>query len=397
MNRLSNIKQKLSRGKLPQSGRLFSIVIILMLMGLLLSSAAMIYSRLHVRVVESPLEIVSRSRNKLFDARRAQAAVYAPDLMAEAEYYWERALQEWNKQNNKAAKQRDYILVRAFASGAILSAQKAIYRSQTHQDSLRECIRSDNPVIRDKITQFKNRFTEIYLDQSIHDQLVKAEVLLSESVYALQRDELLQSNRKALQAAESIEHLEKDMDRQLKNYFAQVPLWQSWFMETVQRSGDDSIIAIIVDKMARQCKIYHYGDLIMELPVELGKNWIGPKRVFGDDATPEGKYHIKKKKEGKDTSFFLALEIDYPNSDDWARFSKAKSSGVLPMDARVGGEIEIHGGGGEEFDWTNGCVALKNEDMKILYQLTRVGTPVTIVGALNSDFAALKHKWQINQ
>jgi len=396
MYRLSNINQKLSRGKLPQSSRIFSVVIILIFVGVLLSSGVLIYSRLYFGVIEPPLDIVAQSRNFLFDAHRSEAALYAPDLMAEAEYYWERALQEWNRENKKLAKNRNYTLVRAFASGANLSAQKAIHRSQIYQDSLRECIRSGNPSIQERIRQFKNRYTEIYLDQAIHDQLVRAEMLLTESVYALQRDDLLQSNRKVRQAADLIEQLEKDMDRQLKAYFAHLPLWQSWFMETVKRSKEDSIAVIIVDKMTRRCKIYRHGDLIMEFSVELGKNWIGPKRVSGDDATPEGQYHVKKKKEGKNTSFYLAMEINYPNNRDLVNFSKSITAGILPMDARIGGQIELHGGGGDDDDWTNGCVALKNEDMEVIYHLAQVGTPVTIVGALNSDFTALKNKLQIN-
>jgi lipoprotein-anchoring transpeptidase ErfK/SrfK len=51
---------------------------------------------------------------------------------------------------------------------------------------------------------------------------------------------------------------------------------------------------------------------------------------------------------------------------------------VPPWDTRLGGEIFIHGHGASR-DWTRGCIALDNEDMRELYGLVDVGTPVTIL------------------
>ena len=42
---------------------------------------------------------------------------------------------------------------------------------------------------------------------------------------------------------------------------------------------------------------------------------------------------------------------------------------------------EIHGEGGRETDWTNGCIALANRDMDDLLRLVGVETPVTIIGS----------------
>jgi len=44
--------------------------------------------------------------------------------------------------------------------------------------------------------------------------------------------------------------------------------------------------------------------------------------------------------------------------------------------------IEIHGNGGKGVDWTEGCVALRDSDMNIVYRYVKVGTPVTIVGSM---------------
>jgi L,D-peptidoglycan transpeptidase YkuD (ErfK/YbiS/YcfS/YnhG family) len=54
----------------------------------------------------------------------------------------------------------------------------------------------------------------------------------------------------------------------------------------------------------------------------------------------------------------------------------------LPASAKIGGLIEIHGNGGKGIDWTEGCVALTDSEMDIIFKFTKVGTPVTIVGSM---------------
>ncbi|MDY0041903.1 MAG: L,D-transpeptidase, partial [Desulforhabdus sp.] len=48
-----------------------------------------------------------------------------------------------------------------------------------------------------------------------------------------------------------------------------------------------------------------------------------------------------------------------------------------PANTALGGEIFIHAGGAHK-DWTNGCVALYNRDMDELFNIAKVGTPVSI-------------------
>jgi lipoprotein-anchoring transpeptidase ErfK/SrfK len=58
-----------------------------------------------------------------------------------------------------------------------------------------------------------------------------------------------------------------------------------------------------------------------------------------------------------------------------------KRQGSIPSSARIGSNIEIHGGGRSASDWTEGCVALRDADMRDLYRYAYIGMPVTIVGA----------------
>ncbi|MEZ5072175.1 MAG: L,D-transpeptidase [Bacteroidales bacterium] len=73
--------------------------------------------------------------------------------------------------------------------------------------------------------------------------------------------------------------------------------------------------------------------------------------------------------------------MDYPNAEDTKRFRNNKKNGRIPGDAEIGGLIEIHGKGGKGSDWTDGCVALRNEDMDAVFAACPNGTRVTIVGS----------------
>jgi lipoprotein-anchoring transpeptidase ErfK/SrfK len=54
-----------------------------------------------------------------------------------------------------------------------------------------------------------------------------------------------------------------------------------------------------------------------------------------------------------------------------------KARKAPPQNTRLGGDIYIHGHGSSS-DWTWGCVALENEDIRELFDAVNVGTPVTI-------------------
>ena len=54
-----------------------------------------------------------------------------------------------------------------------------------------------------------------------------------------------------------------------------------------------------------------------------------------------------------------------------------KRKATPPQNTRLGGDIYIHGNGSSS-DWTWGCVALENEDIRELFEALTVGTKVTI-------------------
>ena len=159
-------------------------------------------------------------------------------------------------------------------------------------------------------------------------------------------------------------------------------MWRNWTGKTINEWKKNRDYSIIIDKFSRKLFIYFSGIRKWEFEAELGKNWVGDKRVMGDNATPEGMYKITKKFNSRKTNYYKALLLDYPNDEDMARFKSEVARGSLPSSAKIGGLIEIHGNGGKGIDWTEGCIALTDSEMDQVFKIVKVGTPVTIVGSM---------------
>lgn len=161
---------------------------------------------------------------------------------------------------------------------------------------------------------------------------------------------------------------------------ANLRTWRRWADLTIDESRQMGDSVILVDKLRRRVTIYRDGQPVVRFPAELGANGLCRKEHAGDRATPEGMYRVVEIKEAPHTKFYKALLLNYPNDEDRMRFALGQRRGEISARAGIGGLIEIHGAGGEGRDWTDGCIALTNEDMNRLFREVRLGTAVTIVG-----------------
>jgi murein L,D-transpeptidase YafK len=134
---------------------------------------------------------------------------------------------------------------------------------------------------------------------------------------------------------------------------------------------------VLVKKSERKMYLIKNNKPFREYKVAFGANPEGHKQQEGDERTPEGKYILDYKK--SDSAFYKAIHISYPNEQDRKR---AKEKGVNP-----GGLIMIHGqknGYGwlgfiaQSFNWTDGCIAVKNIEMDEIWISVNVGTPIII-------------------
>ncbi|MBN2241544.1 MAG: L,D-transpeptidase [Acidobacteria bacterium] len=154
--------------------------------------------------------------------------------------------------------------------------------------------------------------------------------------------------------------------------------WNQQVNRLLQWSKSKGRRAIIVDKFNHLCLLIQRGRVQKRYSADLGRKWYQRKSQARDASVPEGEYAVSRMiPRGK---YGQALMIDYPSAEDTARFQSLRRKGILPAGARIGGYIEIHGGGGKDSDWTDGCVALNDDDMRELYGFAYAGMPVTIVG-----------------
>lgn len=217
--------------------------------------------------------------------------------------------------------------------------------------------------------------TEIAAAERARNRLMLAERLIGLGSYSAARDELeaALADAAVVHTAWSALHA-RFADPALRRH------WRRLVDETIEYSRDTGEVVLIVDKLRRKVFVFREGREEASFRADLGANGLRRKERAGDRATPEGRYRVVDLKEGHRTRYYKALLINYPNDEDRMRFALGRTRGLIPFRAGIGSLIEIHGGGGEGRDWTDGCVALANKDMDRVYAVSRVGTPVTIVG-----------------
>jgi len=137
-----------------------------------------------------------------------------------------------------------------------------------------------------------------------------------------------------------------------------------------------SSIYLFVDKSDYKLSVMSDSVIIKEYPVVFGGNPTDDKLQQGDECTPEGSFKVITKYPHKSWTYFIWF--DYPNNGSWKKHNKAKAEGKITQNAKIGGELGIHGVP-EGFDsainlktnWTLGCISLKNKDIKEIYPIIR--------------------------
>jgi len=156
-----------------------------------------------------------------------------------------------------------------------------------------------------------------------------------------------------------------------------------------------------IDRRNYRVELYSGETLVKTYKAVFGNNNSPVKTSKDDKATPIGEYRIC----GKDSSekFYKFLRLNYPNQYDAAEGLKRgyltkdeydaiiithKFKECTPKETKLGSEIGIHGIGTYDyifknlpfsFNWTNGSIAISNENIAELYEVLKNGTQVTII------------------
>ncbi|MGA7693880.1 MAG: L,D-transpeptidase family protein [Candidatus Sulfotelmatobacter sp.] len=134
---------------------------------------------------------------------------------------------------------------------------------------------------------------------------------------------------------------------------------------------------IVVMKKKRTLELFSQGSVIKTYKVALGGDPVGPKTRQGDHKTPEGVYVLDFR--NAHSQFYKSIHISYPNPHDRAL---ARQKGVS-----AGGDVFVHGlpngygviGAAHRLrDWTDGCIAVTNEEMDEIWKAVPDGTPIEI-------------------
>lgn len=159
-------------------------------------------------------------------------------------------------------------------------------------------------------------------------------------------------------------------------------------------AGSNGCPIIEIWKSERKLEMRQGDALLGQFRIALGQQPLYGKERQGDGRTPVGRYYVSDRK--ADTPFHRFLGISYPNADDaergyerrlidaseWADIFFANLRGdAPPWHTVLGGRVGIHGYGDRPYlpiDWTEGCIAVSNEDIELIYDHTTLGTPVII-------------------
>lgn len=134
---------------------------------------------------------------------------------------------------------------------------------------------------------------------------------------------------------------------------------------------------ILVRKRARWLYLMREGEVLHRFRVALGFHPEGPKRYEGDGRTPEGHYVVDGFK--PDSEFYRAVHISYPNAEDLRRsaaIGRAAGGGVMihGLDPKIRRLAKIQW----MFNWTNGCIAVTDWQMDIVWHSVSLGTAIEI-------------------
>ena len=135
--------------------------------------------------------------------------------------------------------------------------------------------------------------------------------------------------------------------------------------------------AVLVIKSEKRLYLMKKGEVLASYRAAFGAEPKGHKERQGDERTPEGRYTLGYK--NGNSAYYKSIHVSYPNAEDRR---KARQRGYDP-----GGDIMIHGqpnGWGwvwpvlQRISWTDGCIALSNENMDRVWEAVDPGIPIEI-------------------
>jgi murein L,D-transpeptidase YafK len=183
-----------------------------------------------------------------------------------------------------------------------------------------------------------------------------------------------------------------------------VPLTLALVLSLVSGCVLASEVWVNVDTSERKLYVMEGDEVLRTFEnISIGVNGATTAKYVGDKKTPLGSYRVSRIND--ESRFHLFLGVDYPTTEQAAQAYKSDQISVTELEAiylahregreppattALGGAIGIHGIGAgdpeihEAFNWTDGCVALTDQEIDELAQWVSLGTVVVIQASQDS-------------
>ncbi len=156
--------------------------------------------------------------------------------------------------------------------------------------------------------------------------------------------------------------------------------WIAGLLALPVRAGPESAAQadrVKVYKSERKLLLLRRGRILRQYAIALGQNPEGHKRESGDGRTPEGRYVLDWRSD--ESRFYRAIHVSYPNGADvlQARERRVDPGGAIMIHGLPNG-LGLIGSAHRFFDWTDGCIAVTNEEMDEIWERVPDGTTIEI-------------------
>lgn len=327
---------------------------------------------------DAPVARLQNAKDALEHAASCGALRYAEPIYRHAEELLQTGWMELARQNGQLAPFRSYEKADSLLKLATTLAMQAETKTRDSIATMQTLATGELQEMKAELAEWLEALNGSLAGFNVKDYWMRADLDIQIAEGLISKGEYDDGRVSMAKARNFLTRLGKNLEAHADDEAKKIGIWRRWVQQTLDQSRVSNDYAVIVDKAAHRTYLVKGGRLIHTYDCELGYNSSRQKLFAGDAATPEGMYEVTSARH-RGSKYYKALLINYPNAVDRKRFAENKAKGIISKRARIGNWIEIHGEGGKNKDWTQGCVALTNKDMDHLMQYVLVGTQVTIV------------------
>lgn len=327
---------------------------------------------------DAPEGLYAKAESTLRKVRQRPTSSYADNLYKHADSLLLAGRLEMARQNGRLGPFRDYAAAESLFNLALKTADAAADSADARHSRAKSAAVTKRNHLRDELKEWRESLDGFLRLHGAEGRWKNAELGLQITNRLIDSGKFDAAHEVMRAVQDSLNSIRGIVDEYVKDESKNIATWRSWVSKTLEDSRRNGTKAIIVDKAKHRCYVVSSGRLIKTYVADLGHNPSRQKLFSGDGATPEGMYKVTEVRR-RGSKYYKALMLNFPNETDRRRFMNNKEAGVISKQARIGGLIEIHGHGGQNRDWTDGCVALTDKDMDDLFNHVSKGMPVTIV------------------